>query len=126
MRPEHSALFVRRDLLRALDGFDERYNPYGWEDVDLPAPCSCSSARWRCRTSGSARGVGWGAEAENWASSSSPPELLDEIRTFAGARPLPTNPGAQTQLEGQNLLRLVISCEQPPAGFASGLEQFTR
>jgi hypothetical protein len=111
MRPEHSALFVRRDLLRALDGFDERYNPYGWEDVDLPAPCSCSSARWRCRPA---------------ASSSSPPELLDEIRTFAGARPLPTNPGAQTQLEGQNLLRLVISCEQPPAGFASGLEQFTR
>jgi GT2 family glycosyltransferase len=28
-------LLVRRDLLERLGGFDERYNPYGWEDIEL-------------------------------------------------------------------------------------------
>jgi GT2 family glycosyltransferase len=29
------ALLVRREALAAVGGFDERYNPYGWEEVDL-------------------------------------------------------------------------------------------
>jgi len=28
-------LFIRTELFEQLDGFDERFNPYGWEDVDL-------------------------------------------------------------------------------------------
>jgi len=39
-------MLVRRDTLEALDGFDERFWPYGWEDVDL-----CLRARQHgCRT----------------------------------------------------------------------------
>jgi GT2 family glycosyltransferase len=29
------AFMVRADLFRQLDAFDERYSPYGWEDVDF-------------------------------------------------------------------------------------------
>ena len=29
------AFMVRADLFRRLDAFDERYSPYGWEDVDF-------------------------------------------------------------------------------------------
>jgi GT2 family glycosyltransferase len=29
------AFFVRRSVIERIGGFDERFNPYGWEDVDL-------------------------------------------------------------------------------------------
>jgi GT2 family glycosyltransferase len=29
------AFFVRRSVVEGLGGFDDRFNPYGWEDVDL-------------------------------------------------------------------------------------------